>query len=196
LILEGKNIGFALTGSFCTFDKIIPVIQQLRDEGANVTPIFSEKVQNTDTRFGTAKEIMEKIISLCKSKPILSLVEAEPIGPKKLFDCIVIAPATGNIIAKLANGITDEVVIMAAKAQIRNQKPVVLAVSTNDALGLNAKNLGILLNSKNIFFVPFRQDDPYKKATSLVADFSLVIPTIIEALNNRQIQPLILAPII
>lgn len=190
--LNNVKIGFALTGSFCTFDKIIPIIGKLKEQGAFVTPIFSEKVQTTDTRYGKAIEIMEKITSICKNKPITSIVEAEPIGPKELFDILVIAPATGNFIAKLANGIIDETPVMCAKAQLRNQKPIVIAISTNDALGLNCKNLATLINSKNIYFVPFRQDDPISKPNSLVAEYDLLIPTIVQALSGKQIQPLLL----
>lgn len=192
--LNNIKIGFAITGSFCTFDKIVPIIEKLKEQGAFVTPIFSERVQTTDTRYGKAVDIMEKIISICGSKPITSIVEAEPIGPKSLFDVLVVAPATGNFIAKLANGIVDETPVMCAKAQLRNQKPVVIAISTNDALGLNFKNLAILINTKNIYFVPFRQDDPISKPNSLVAEYDLLIPTIIQALSGKQIQPLLLAP--
>ncbi|ABP67728.1 dipicolinate synthase subunit B [Caldicellulosiruptor changbaiensis] len=190
--LNNVKIGFALTGSFCTFDKIIPIIGKLKEQGAFITPIFSEKVQITDTRYGKASEIMGKIINICENKPITSIVEAEPVGPKDLFDILVIAPATGNFIAKLANGIIDETTVMCAKAQLRNQKPVVIAISTNDALGLNCKNLATLINSKNIYFVPFRQDDPISKPNSLVAEYDLLIPTIVQALSGKQIQPLLL----
>jgi len=195
MTLKDVKLGFALTGSFCTFDKIIPLINALKEEGANITPIFSEKVQITDTRYGKAEDIINEIVKVCQNKPILNIVDAEPIGPKKLFDVLIIAPATGNFIAKLANGIIDETPVMCAKAQLRNQKPIVLAISTNDALGLNAKNIAILLNSKNIYFVPFRQDDPISKPTSLVADYHLLIPTVKQALEGKQIQPIILCPI-
>ncbi|MEZ0535731.1 dipicolinate synthase subunit B [Caldicellulosiruptoraceae bacterium PP1] len=192
--LEDKKIGFAFTGSFCTFDKLLPILNDLKNTGSKIIPIFSEKTQKTDTRYGKAKDIIDKIVDICGEKPILTLTDAEPIGPNKLFDIMIIAPATGNTVAKLANGITDGVVLMAAKAHLRNQRPLVLAVSTNDALGMNAKNIGLLLNTKNIYFVPFRQDDHKNKTNSLVAEYSLIIPTLIEALQNKQIQPLLLGP--
>lgn len=192
--LENLRIGFAITGSFCTFDQIIPIIEELKKEGAIITPIFSERVQTTDTRYGKAEQIINKIVSICENVPITNIVEAEPVGPKKLFDVLVVAPATGNFIAKLANGIVDETPVICAKAHLRNQRPVVIAISTNDALGLNCKNVAVLLNTKNIYFVPFRQDDPLSKPNSLVAEYSLLIPTITEALSGRQIQPLLLCP--
>ncbi|WAM32553.1 dipicolinate synthase subunit B [Caldicellulosiruptor naganoensis] len=192
--LNYVKIGFALTGSFCTFDKVISIIEELKQQGALITPIFSEKVQTINTRFGTATEIMNKIINICQTKSITNIVEAEPVGPKQLFDVLVVAPATGNFIAKLANGIIDETPVMCAKAVLRNQKPVVIAISTNNALGLNCKNLATLINTKNIYFVPFRQDDPVSKPNSLVAKYDLLIPTILEALSGKQIQPLLLGP--
>lgn len=192
--LNNLKIGFAITGSFCTFDQIIPVIEELKKQGAIITPIFSEKVQTTDTRYGKADEVVKRIVSICGNPPITSIVEAEPVGPKKLFDVLVVAPATGNFIAKLANGIVDETPVMCAKAHLRNQRPVVVAISTNDALGLNCKNIALLLNTKNIYFVPFRQDDPLAKPNSLVAEYTLLIPTIIEAVSGKQIQPLLLCP--
>lgn len=192
--LKNVKIGFALTGSFCTFDRIIPIISKLKEEEADITPIFSEKVQKTNTRYGKSDEIINRIVEICQKKPILNIVEAEPIGPKNLLDVLIIAPATGNFIAKLANGIIDETPVMCAKAQLRSQKPIIIAISTNDALGLNAKNLAVLLNSKNIYFVPFRQDDPITKPNSLVFECELVIPTIIEALSGKQIQPMVLGP--
>ncbi|WPX09706.1 dipicolinate synthase subunit B [Anaerocellum danielii] len=192
--LEKLKIGFAITGSFCTFDQIIPIIEELKNQGAIITPILSEKVQTTDTRYGKADEIVKKIVYMCENPPITNIVEAEPVGPKKLFDVLIVAPATGNFIAKLANGIVDETPVMCAKAHLRNQRPLVIAISTNDALGLNCKNLATLLNTKNIYFVPFKQDDPLSKPNSLVAEYSLLIPTIIEALSGKQIQPLLLCP--
>jgi dipicolinate synthase subunit B len=152
-------------------------------------------VNNVSTRFGEAKDIKERLKKITGNRIIKSIVDAEPIGPQKMFDIIVIAPCTGNTLAKLANGITDTPVLMSAKAQLRNQRPVVLAISTNDGLGLNAKNLGILLATKNIFIVPFGQDDPLQKPTSLVSRLDLLLPTIEKALKREQIQPILLSNI-
>ncbi|HHV59932.1 MAG TPA: dipicolinate synthase subunit B [Clostridiaceae bacterium] len=190
--LKNLNVGFAVTGSFCTFAKIIPVIKQLLDEGADVHPIVSETVNSTDTRFGTAKDFMNKLVELTGKKVISSIVDAEPIGPKSLLDVLVIAPCTGNTLAKIANGISDSAVTMACKAQLRNQRPVIIAISTNDGLSGNAQNIGIVLNRKNIYMVPFGQDDPKNKQNSLVADYSKIIPTILHALEGRQIHPILI----
>lgn len=187
------RIGFALTGSYCTFDKVLPEIEKLVSKGSDVTTILSENTSRTDTRFGKADELIEKLTAITGKKPIMSMAEAEPIGPKKLFDCIVVAPCTGNTLAKLANSITDTTVLMACKAHLRNLRPVVIAVSSNDGLGMNAINLGRLLNVKNIYFVPFAQDDPLGKPRSIVARMELIEATIIEALNGRQLQPIIMA---
>lgn len=192
MILEEVKVGFAITGSFCTFSKIIPEIQKLVDEGAEVFPIMSEASYNTDTRFGKAKDFIDQIEIITGKKIVASITDAEAFGPKSLVDIIVIAPCTGNSASKLANAITDTPVLMAAKAHLRNNKPLVIGISTNDGLGFNAKNLGVLLNSKNIYFIPFRQDNPDDKQNSIVADMSLIIPTIIEALEGKQIQPLLL----
>lgn len=189
--LKNLSIGFAITGSHCTLEKIIPEIEKMIAEGAAICPILSESVLNTDTRFGTADFWYKRILEVTGTKPITCITEAEPIGPKGLFDVMIIAPCTGNTIGKLANGVTDATVLMAAKAHLRNQKPLVLAISTNDALGLNAVNIGKLLNTKNIYFVPFGQDDPAKKANSLVANMHKIIDTIIYALDGKQIQPLL-----
>lgn len=191
MLLEGVRVGFALTGSFCTFDKVFVEIEKIIAEGAQVTPIISQTTDKTDTRFGKADEWKTKLEVLTGRKIISTIPEAEPIGPKMLFDIVVVAPCTGNTIGKLANAITDTPVTMAVKAQLRNQKPVVLAISTNDGLGANAKNVGLLLNMKNIYFVPFGQDDPVKKCNSLVAKFDMILPTIQEALKGKQIQPLL-----
>jgi dipicolinate synthase subunit B len=192
MLLKDIKIGFAITGSFCTFGKIMPEIQRIVDEGSEVFPIMSEASYNTDTRFGSAAGFIDQIEAMTGKKIIATIKDAEPIGPKSLLDVIVIAPCTGNTIAKLANAITDTPVTMSVKAHLRNSKPVVIAISTNDGLGTNAKNIGALLNLKNIFFVPLRQDNPKDKPNSLVADMDLIIPTIIEALNNKQIQPIML----
>ncbi len=192
MLLEGVRIGYAITGSFCTFAKIIPQIEKLVSEGADVLPIVSESVNEYDTRFGKAEDFKNKLQTITGKIPISTIVEAEPIGPKALLDVLVIAPCTGNTISKIANAITDGPVTMACKAHLRNMKPVVIAVSTNDGLGANAKNIGALLNMKNIFMVPFGQDDPDKKCTSLVADFDLILPSILEAIQNKQIQPILI----
>lgn len=193
--LHGVKIGFALTGSHCTIGEVIPQIEKLIKAGTQVFPIISPAVNNVSTRFGEAKDIKERLKKITGNRIIKSIVDAEPIGPQKMFDIIVIAPCTGNTLAKLANGITDTPVLMSAKAQLRNQRPVVLAISTNDGLGLNAKNLGLLLATKNIFIVPFGQDDPLQKPTSLVSRLDLLLPTIEKALRREQIQPILLSNI-
>jgi dipicolinate synthase subunit B len=189
--LKGLKVGFALTGSFCTFSKILPEIEKIIGEGADVFPIISEVVDKWDTRFGSSEELKIRLECLTGKEIIKTVIEAEPIGPQKLFDILVIAPCTGNTLGKIANAITDTTVTMAAKAHLRNQRPVVIAVSTNDGLGSNAKNLGLLMNAKNIFFVPFGQDDPLKKCNSLVAKFEQTIPAILKALKGEQMQPVL-----
>ena len=191
MLLKGVRIGYAVTGSFCTFDKIIPQIEKLVNEGADVIPIISESVNEYDTRFGKAEDFKNTLQALTGKTPICTIVEAEPIGPKALLDILVIAPCTGNTISKIANAITDGPVTMACKAHLRNMRPVVIGISTNDGLAANAKNIGALLNMKNIYMVPFGQDDPIKKCTSLVADFEQLLPTILNAQQNCQIQPII-----
>jgi len=188
--LENKNIGFAVCGSFCTFGKAFKSAEELVSLGADVTPIMSFNARRLSTRFGGADENAEMLEAICKNKIISTIEDAEPIGPKKLFDILIIAPCTGNTLAKLAMGITDTPVTMAVKSHIRNSRPVVVAVSTNDALANSAKNMGILQNYKNYFFVPYRQDDSNSKPNSLVAKFELIPQTIISALNGQQIQPL------
>ncbi len=192
MLLEGVRVGFAITGSFCTFTKIIPQIEILVKEGADVLPIISESVDKFDTRFGTAEDLKKKLTLITGKKPINTIVEAEPIGPKGLLDILVIAPCTGNTIAKIANAVTDGPVTMACKAHLRNMRPVVLAVSTNDGLSANAKNIGALLNMKNIYMVPFGQDDPIKKCTSLVADFDQILFAVQSALQSIQMQPILI----
>jgi len=189
--IKGKKIGFALTGSFCTISDAITEMERLSFLGADIIPIISSNVATIDSRFGRAEDFRRRIESITGKFCIDSIVDAEPIGPQKLLDLLVIAPCTGNTMAKIANGITDTPVTMAAKANLRNQKPVVLAIATNDGLSANAKNIGVLLNTKNIFFVPFSQDDPVKKTTSLIAKFDLILPTIELALEGKQIQPVI-----
>lgn len=191
MTVKGKNIGYAFTGSFCTISETIKEMERLVFLGAEVYPILSYTVAKTDTRFGRADDLRRRIELVTGRDCIDTITLAEPIGPKNLLDLIVVAPCTGNTLSKIANGITDTPVTMAVKAQLRNQKPVVLAIATNDGLGANAKNIGILLSTKNIYFVPFGQDDPEKKNNSLIAKFSMIVPTIELALEGRQIQPLL-----
>ena len=191
--LSGKKIGIAFTGSFCTYARIFEALEALQKEGAVIQTIFSDSAQSIDSRFGTAESFLTRAEEITGIPPILSIKDAEPIGPKSLLDLLVIFPCTGNTLAKLANGITDTPVLMAAKAHLRNDKPLLLSVSTNDALGLNMKNIGLLINAKNIFFIPFGQDNPVKKPTSLISHPELLLPSIESALNKQQIQPLIKA---
>ena len=185
--LKGLKVGVAITGSFCTFEKIFIQLQKLIDVGADVFTIFSDASQRISSRFGTPEDFLKKAEEITGRKPILSIEEAEPIGPKGDLDILVILPCTGNTIAKLANGITDSPVLMAAKAHLRNNKPLVISISSNDALGLNMKNIGILINVKNIYFVPFGQDSCIKKSNSLVAHTELLIPTLEKALDHEQL---------
>lgn len=189
--LSGCNIGFAITGSFCTFDKIKPQIDILKKTGANVIPVFSYNAQNFDTRFNVAKEYVKEICDLTGNDGIFTIQQAETVGPKKLFDAMVIAPCTGNTSAKLANGITDTPVLMAAKAHLRNNKPLIIAISTNDALGINLQNIGKLIIVKNVYFVPFGQDNYQAKPNSMIADLNKIKETIEMALDSKQIQPLL-----
>jgi len=187
-----KTMGFAITGSFCTFDRILEELKVIIEAGWSVIPIFSLTVVNTDTRFGTAADFRQKIKEVTKMEPIDSLTLAEPLGPKGVLDIIVVAPCTGNTLAKIARAITDTPVTMAVKAHLRNDKPVVIALSSNDLLGLNLQNVGALLPVKNIFFVPFGQDDYVKKPKSLISNYSLILPTVENALQGKQLQPLLL----
>ncbi len=188
---EGMNIGYALTGSFCTFSDTIKEIEKLVELKANVFPVFSFNSQNIDTRFGKAKDFMEKIEKITGNKIIKTIEGAEPIGPKNNLDIFVVAPCTGNTLAKMNSGICDTPALMAVKAHIRNNKPVVLAIATNDALGANLFNVGEMLNKKYVFFVPFGQDDFKRKPKSMVAHFDLLQETIKYALKNEQIQPIL-----
>lgn len=192
--MEQARVGFALTGSFCTVEKALGALADLREQYPNLHPILSETTACTDTRFGRAADLRETLADLCGRRVVETIREAEPIGPQKLLDVLVIAPCTGNTLAKLAAGIADTSVTMAAKAHLRNGRPVVLAVSTNDGLGAAARNIGELLCRKQYYFVPFRQDDPEGKPTSLVADMGRVTETVAAALEGRQIQPLLLGP--
>lgn len=189
--LNDKRIGVALSGSFCTYDKVFKELQKLVDEGAKVQTIFSDASQTIDSRFGKAEEFVQKAERLTGIRPMRTIAEAEPIGPKELLDLLIILPCTGNTIAKLANGITDTPVLMAAKAHLRNEKPLLLSVSTNDALGMNMKNIGLLLNAKHIYFVPFGQDNPQKKPNSMIAHTELLLDAAKEALEGKQYQPVI-----
>lgn len=184
--------GFAITGSFCTFSKVFAQIPKLVESGFELTPIMSQTVYSTDTRFGTAQSFIASIEQMTGRKVIHTVKDAEPIGPQALFDVLIIAPCTGNTLGKLAGGITDTSVTMAAKAHLRNARPIVIAIASNDALGASARNIGQLLNARNLYFVPFRQDDYVKKPTSLVADMSLIEKTVELALKGKQIQPVIL----
>ena len=185
------KIGFAVCGSFCTFSKVFPMMELLSNEHS-VTPIFSETAYATDTRFGSAREHIRFAEEICGVSAIHTIAQAEPIGPKKLFDILLIAPCTGNTLAKLAHGIADSSVTMAAKSHLRNGRPVVIAVSTNDALGTAAENIGKLLARKHYYFVPFRQDDPLEKPRSMVADFSAIPQALEAALKGQQLQPVLI----
>ena len=189
------NIGFGITGSFSTFAKARKEVEHLCDMGANVIPVFSFQAQKCDTRFGSAKEYVEGICEITGNEGIRTIPAAEPIGPNNFLDIMVIAPCTGNTAAKLCNGITDTPVLMATKAHMRNGKPLVIAISTNDALGANFKNIGILMKMKQIFFVPFGQDNHKSKPNSLVAKMELLPDTIEYALEGKQIQPVLQNPV-
>jgi dipicolinate synthase subunit B len=191
-VFTGLKIGFGITGSFCTFDKIIPVLKDLKSMEADVFPILSEHAVSFDTRFWKAEEFKKQVEEICLHKVISNIIEAEPIGPKNYLDLLVVAPCTGNTISKLANAITDTSVTMASKAHLRNGKPLIIAISTNDGLSSNGKNIGVLLNTKNIYFVPFGQDDAIKKCNSLVADMNMIIPTIEDIIKGNQKQPILL----
>ena len=188
---EGKNIGIAMTGSYCTYKKTFEAIRQLKDTGANLIPIFSFNAASTDSRFGTHDDFLQLARDLTGKEPILTIPDAEPIGPKSMLDILVIAPCTGNTLSKLANGISDTPVLMAAKSHLRNNKPIVISLSTNDALGMNLKNIGILLNTKNIYFVPFGQDNYRTKPNSMIAHVELLSDTIELAFEYKQLQPVI-----
>ena len=186
--LKGKKIGIAFCGSFCTFDKVFREMEHLKETGAEIYPIFSDAAKGIGSRFGKPEDFLKRAEEIAGRRPILRIEEAEPIGPKGYLDILAIIPCTGNTAAKLANGITDTA---AAKAHLRNGKPLVIFISTNDGLGMNMKNIGTLLNTKNVYFVPFGQDDAIKKPNSLVADCGKIIPTLEMALEGKQIQPLL-----
>lgn len=192
MLLDGLKIGFGLTGSFCTIDSVFSQIEKLISEGADVIPIISFSVDKFDTRFGKAEDIKSRLKSLTGKDAIATIVDSEPIGPKNLLDIMVVAPCTGNTLSKIANAITDTPVTMACKAHLRNNKPVVLSISTNDGLGGNARYIGQIINTKNMYLVPFGQDNPVSKPNSLVAKIDLILPTIQKALEGKQIQPLLI----
>lgn len=188
--MNKANVGFALCGSFCTFRRVLPVMKELT-ESCELFPIMSFNAYATDTRFGKAEDFIREIEQLCGREIIHSIFAAEPIGPKKLLDALIVEPCTGNTLAKLACGIADTPVTLAAKSHLRNARPLILAVSTNDALSGAAKNIGALQNYKNVFFVPYAQDDCENKPTSIVAHFEKTAETLHAALNGRQLQPVI-----
>lgn len=189
--LEGIKIGVAMCGSFCTFSKAFEQMIKLKAAGAELTPIMSYHAATLDTRFGTAEENIMTAENICGRGVINTIPLAEPVGPKKMFDLLIVCPCTGNTMAKLAAGITDTPVTMAVKSHLRNGRPVLIATATNDALSASAKNIGALLNIKNIYFVPFKQDDFVKKPRSAVADFSMIPEAAKAALNGRQLQPIL-----
>lgn len=185
------TMGYAITGSFCTVRKSLEVLRQLSEE-YDIVPICSQNVATMDTRFIKAEETVRRMEEITGNKAITTIQDAEPVGPKRMLDILVVAPCTGNTLAKTALGITDTSVTMAIKAQLRNNRPVVIGVSTNDGLSASAKNIGVLLERKNVYFVPFGQDDCVKKSTSLVAHFDKIKDTVKEAMEGRQIQPLLM----
>ena len=190
--LNGRSVGVALTGSFCTYAKVIKQIENLVNEHANVIPIFSYHAQTINSRFGNAIDFMDRIQEITGNAPVKTIEDAEPLGPKNKLDILIIAPCTGNTLAKLVYGITDTPVLMAAKGHLRNQKPLVISLATNDALGFNFKNVGMLYPNKNIYFVPFGQDDYVKKPNSMIADTELIIPSLKAALDGIQLQPVLI----
>lgn len=189
--LNQKRIGFAITGSFCTLEETMKVLENITQSGADIMPILSFNVASLDTKFGTAEHWRTEISRITNAPIIDTIPKAEPIGPKALLDVIIVLPCSGNTLGKLANGITDTPVCMAVKAHLRNNRPVLLGVSTNDGLGVSAANIGRLMNNKNIFFIPFGQDSPHKKHNSLVCDFDQALPALAMALDGKQLQPLL-----
>lgn len=189
--IQKPRIGFAITGSFCTHETILSNIENLVNNGYTVYPIVSSSTKEIDTRFGDAKTFLDKLRHITGNTVLSTIVEVEPTGPQNLFDVIVVAPCTGNTLAKIANGINDTPVTMAVKAHVRNNKPVVMGISTNDALGLNFKNLAVLMSAKNFYFVPFGQDNYLQKPQSLVANWEKLEETILDAMQNKQFQPVL-----
>lgn len=189
--LRDKKIGFAMCGSFCTFKKALAALRELKATGADIIPIMSETSYSTDTRFGTSEYFKNEVETITGHKILHTIFETEPIGPKKLLDALIILPCTGNTLAKLANGIADSSVTLAAKAHLRNKRPIIIGVSTNDGLGVAAENIGKLLAREHCFFIPFGQDDSVNKPNSLVADFAKLNITAENALDNKQFQPIL-----
>jgi len=193
--LDGRRLGVAMSASHCNLARALKQLQNLVAEGAEVIPVISTNVRTTETRFGNPDHWITEIERITGRHPLSSIAEVEPFGPKMLLDCLIVMPCTGNTMAKLANAINDSPVSMAAKAQMRNHRPVVLAITTNDGLGMNARNLGTLLMARNVYFVPFGQDNPTGKPTSLDADIEhYLVPTILAAMQGRQVQPILLGP--
>ena len=190
--MNNVNVGYALTGSFCTFEKSIKQMQKLKADGFNIIPVMSYNAYSLDTRFGKAEDFIKRIEQICERKIISTITDAEPIGPKRMTDVMVVLPCSGNTLAKLANGIYDTPVTLAVKSHLRNQLPVVIGVSSNDSLSATAKNIGALLNNKHYYFVPMRQDDPVKKPFSVVCDFDALKDTIEAALYGKQLQPILI----
>ena len=190
--MHGITAGYALCGSFCTIAESVKQIETLKKNKINIIPIMSEIVYNTDNRFNKAEDLRERVIEITENQIIHTITGAEPIGPKKLLDILIVSPCTGNTLAKIANGVTDSSVTMAVKAHLRNNRPVVLGIATNDALGASAQNIGKLLNTKNIYFIPFGQDDPQGKNNSLIADFDKTLETVFAALGGEQLQPILI----
>jgi len=189
--LKGVKVGWGIAGSFCNYEYVFPQIERLKDLGADIYPIMSYNAASIDTRFGKSEDWNQKLREITGREIIQTIQDAEPVGPKLKLDIMIVAPCTGNTLAKIANAITDTPLTMACKAHLRNQRPLVLAIATNDALGANAKNIGLLLNMKNIYFVPFKQDDPFNKPNSMIANFEKIEKTLEEALKGKQIQPII-----
>lgn len=192
--MSKATIGFALCGSFCTFSRALAAMRALSEANYSILPIFSQNAASIDTRFGKAEDFVKEAEEIAGRKAILTIEQAEPIGPHKMTDLLLVAPCTGNTLAKLSKGITDTPVTMAVKSHLRGARPVLVAVSTNDALAASAQNLGRLLNTKHYFFVPFAQDAPFAKPNSLVADFAIIPQAVEEALLHRQLEPVILPP--
>lgn len=194
-LLQGRRIGVAMSASHCNLARAMAQLQVLADEGAELIPIISSSIRTTETRFGSPDDWITQIERITGRRPLMTIPEVEPFGPKVKLDVLLVMPCTGNTLAKLANAINDTPVCMAAKAQMRNHRPVLLAITTNDALGMNARNLGALLGARNLYFVPFRQDNPTGKPTSVDADVEqYLLPALLEAMEGRQVQPLLLGP--
>jgi dipicolinate synthase subunit B len=191
MLLQNVKILFALSGSYCVFDQVIPQVEALVREGAEIYPLMSETAAVTDTRYGKAQDFIDKLTAITGRPVIKSIVDTEPLGVVYPVDLAIISPCTGNTLSKLASGATDSSVLMAAKGIFRNHKPVVIGIATNDGLGISAKNLGTLLSTKNVYFIPFGQDNYKSKPDSLVARFELTLPTVVEALKGNQLQPML-----